>query len=136
MVSLASTNVYFLQEVSAVLLLAILAFILLAGVKGWRRYVVTWLSLVLIILHYTVISIISKYAKVTVLPLIVVEHDSYGGSLYVDYGQLAILTILIVWRREIYERIKKIANKLRAGRGGLESSQTGGVGEGLAEEKS
>ncbi|WP_448578250.1 hypothetical protein [Thermosphaera sp.] len=136
MVSLASTNVYFLQGVSAVILLAILAFLLLAGVRGWRRYVITWLSLVLIILHYSVVITISRYVKVTVLPLILVEHDSYGGSLYVDYGQLAALTILVVWRKEISRAIKKLVDRFSTGRDGLEGTQSGGVGEGPAEEKS
>jgi len=136
LVSLASTNVYFLQGVSAVILLAILAFLLLAGVRGWRRYVITWLSLVLIILHYSVVITISRYAKVTVLPLILVEHDSYGGSLYVDYGQLAALTILVVWRKEISRAIKKLVDRFSTGRDGLEGTQSGGVGEGPAEEKS
>jgi hypothetical protein len=133
LVSLAGTNVYLLQGVLAVVLLVELGFILLVGLKGWRKYVITWLSLALMILHYSVIYTISLYAKVAILPLIVVEHDSYGGSLYVDYGQLAVLTLLLVWKKEISKTLGNLTARLGLRGGGVEGSQAGGAGEGKSE---
>ncbi|MEM4436389.1 MAG: hypothetical protein QXO22_05495 [Thermosphaera sp.] len=125
MVTLANTSVYFLQALAGALIIALLAFLVLFGSRGFRRYIVTWMIIVLIILHYSIVLVVSGIAKVTILPLVIIEHDSYGGSIYPDYGQLAVLVLIILWRKEVFNTITSFSKRLMQSGGSGESPQAG-----------
>lgn len=125
MVTLANTSVYFFQALAGALIIALLAFLALFGSKGFRRYIVTWMIIVLIILHYSIVLVVSRIAKVTILPLIIIERDTYGGSIYPDYGQLAVLVLITLWRKEVFNTITSFSKRLTQSGAGGENPQAG-----------
>ncbi|MFZ8782673.1 MAG: hypothetical protein ACO2OR_01625 [Desulfurococcaceae archaeon] len=77
-------------------------------IKGIIRDVITTLLLLIAIMNYLAVYYVSveRAVKVHLYPLVVVEEYGNYGALYPDISQISLLTILLLWRREIARRIR------------------------------
>ncbi len=63
-------------------------------------------SLVVIILHYYVYFLLSKYEEIIILPLFI-EETRNGYSVYsLDYGQLLILAVILLYHKPLRMKVR------------------------------
>lgn len=94
-------SVYLYSGVVGVLIVVLLFVLSLFELKGLAKIFFTAVALILITLHYIVIYNISHYEGVVLYPFIILEETDIGGSISPDIGQIAILALIILWRREL-----------------------------------
>lgn len=93
--------VYLYSGVAGVLIVVLIFVFSLFELKGLVKVFFTAVALILIALHYIVIYNISHYEGVALYPFIILEETDIGGSISPDIGQIAILALIILWRREL-----------------------------------
>ncbi|MEM4490300.1 MAG: hypothetical protein QW816_01690 [Desulfurococcaceae archaeon] len=104
-----SEGVFLLSRLLAILLITVVFIHALFDSKKIR--LITSTILVLIGgLHYAVLFSISRYVVITIYPLIIVEHSDAGSAFYLDFGQLSIILLLILWRDRIKPAIKRCSS--------------------------
>lgn len=101
------SEVYGIQEILCILILIILFILALFDLKLIVKTIVTVLSIVTLGLHYYVLILVSQHVEVILLPFILIESTRYGSVFSIDFGQLILILIIILWRREIWGLIKK-----------------------------
>lgn len=104
--------IYRVQEIIAILIIvSIIVYILFAN--KLIKYVLTVLLILISLLHYSLLVTISPLERIMVLPLILIETNVYGYStITIDFGQVALIALIVMWRREIFKAIKAIKIKL------------------------
>ncbi len=105
-------TIYFLQNIIAVLIIVLLVVTSLTTGK-YVRIVSTSILLLILILHYYIISIISGIENITIYPFVIVEGKSGYYTATIDFGQVIIASLAWFWRREIYEKISVVKNKIK-----------------------
>jgi len=106
-----------LSRAISVLILLVVVITAFLENKGIVRYVLTLLLLIIATMNYLVVYLISHEHRVSVhvYPLFIVEQCGDYGSFYPDFGQISLLVVLILWRREVVEYLrnfKLVASRL------------------------
>lgn len=104
--------VYRVQEIIAFLIIvSIIVYILFAN--KLIKYILTLLLILISLLHYSLLVTISPLEKITILPLILIETNIYGYStITIDFGQVALIALIVMWRRKIFKTIEAIKIRL------------------------
>lgn len=100
-------DVIVLQKTIALCLLMLLIIASFFNVRGIVKIVFSFITLFVAVAHYTVLLSLTRYVKVVVYPFIVTESTSNGSIFYVDLGQLLLVLLLVVWRSELRDVLKK-----------------------------
>ncbi len=94
-----------------ILLLVLLASFIELNKTG--KMILSATSLVVIILHYYIYLLLSKYEGVTILPLFIRETRN-GYSVYsLDYGQLLILAVILLYHKLLTRKLRLIIKWLK-----------------------
>jgi len=95
--------------------------LVIASIFEFNKLVKTILSiiaLIVTILHYHILYLLTSIENIAIYPFIVIESTKHGSTLSLDYGQLMILSIILIWRRELWSLIKRVEEQSREGGGG------------------
>ncbi|RLG83628.1 MAG: hypothetical protein DRO40_04040 [Thermoprotei archaeon] len=104
--------IYRIQEIIAILIIASIVIYILFTNK-LAKYTLTVLLILMSILHYTLLLIISSLENITLLPLMLIETNIHGYStITIDLGQIALIALIVMWRKKIYKTIKAIKMKV------------------------
>jgi len=97
-----------LSRAIAVFIVVVIVMFAIFEVKGVIRDVITALLLLIAIMNYLAVYHVSveRAVKVRLYPLVIVEEYGNYGALYPDISQISLLTILLLWRREVVRRIR------------------------------
>lgn len=93
--------IYNLQGAACVLIVLTAILATLLGSKKLVKYMFTVFAVLLVIVNYAIVSMLLVYEQVSIYPLFIVERYREVSSVWIDYGQLGAISILIVWRREL-----------------------------------
>ncbi|WFO75835.1 hypothetical protein J4526_02950 [Desulfurococcaceae archaeon MEX13E-LK6-19] len=105
-------TIYFLQNIIAVLIIVLLIVTGLTTGK-YVRIVSTSILLVILVLHYYIISMVSGIENITIYPFVIVEGKNGYYTVTIDFGQVIVVSLAWFWRREIYEKISVVKNKIK-----------------------
>lgn len=94
-------SVYALSSLAGLLIILLIILASLFELKGAARIIVTAFSTTLIAVHYFVIYVMSRYEEILIYPFILLEISGRGGSISVDLGQVLLLLLIVLWRREL-----------------------------------
>lgn len=101
-----------LSQIIAILILLVIIIVALFEIQGIVRDVLTVMFLMLMIINYGVIYAVAESGvSITIYPLTIVEQYDPYGSIYPDLGQISLLIILIMWRRELLKYLKLLREK-------------------------
>ena len=101
-----------LSQIIAILILLVIIIVALFEIQGIVRDVLTVMFLMLMIINYGVIYVVAESGvSIAIYPLTIVEQYDPYGSIYPDLGQISLLFILIMWRREILKYLKLLREK-------------------------
>jgi len=102
-----------LSQIIAVLVLLVIVVVAIFEVRGVVRDVLTFMLFMLITINYGIVYAMSKSGvSITIYPLFLTEQYNAYGSLYPDLGQISLLLILIMWRRELIKYFKNLRGKV------------------------
>ncbi|MEM1628756.1 MAG: hypothetical protein QXP02_01455 [Desulfurococcaceae archaeon] len=76
-------------------------------VRGVFKYILTILVVTIIMMHYILVFNLAHYETVRIYPFIILEETDIGKAISPDYGQLLLLFILLSWRREIKNMLRR-----------------------------
>lgn len=110
--------IYVLQEVMCMLLVILMIAYSLIEAKDMGKIILTMLSLPVILVHYLVLFLASKHEEVLVLPLFIIEKTYHGAAFSVDFGQILVIVLIYMWRKQIITRIKRFIKRDKAERNG------------------
>lgn len=105
-------TLYSIQAVVALLIILLLIIISFSTDK-YTRVLASIILASMAILHYYTLSIISSVEKVLVYPLLVVEEKNGYSSTTIDIGQISIITLIWVWRKDIVNYVSKLVSLAR-----------------------
>ncbi len=106
-------NMYLLQQIAAALMLAAILSYVIAGRK-LKKALLTMLLLALMLVHYSIVfSIALLGVKIAIYPLVYAEVFDSFRSLSLDYGQISIMAIIAVWRKEVAQLAKRALNSFK-----------------------
>lgn len=111
-----SQDIIVLQKVIAIGILLLLIIVSFSSPKSPMKIVATFITLFVIVAHYAVLLSFTKYVNVAIYPFIVIESASGGSVLYVDFGQLLLVLLLIAWRNEFHGFLKRSSRWKRCAR--------------------
>jgi glucan phosphoethanolaminetransferase (alkaline phosphatase superfamily) len=101
-----------LSQIIAILILLVIIIVALFEIQGIVRDVLTVMFLMLMIINYGVIYAVAESGvSIAIYPLTIVEQYDPYGSIYPDLGQISLLFILIMWRRELLKYLKLLREK-------------------------
>lgn len=103
---------YGYEKVLCILLLIILVIISISEMKRTTKIVVSIISAVTIIFHYYLFYLLSKFEIINIQLFLVREITSNGTAITIDFGQIIIILIIYLWRREIFRIAKHVINTL------------------------
>lgn len=104
---------YLLQQIAAALMLAAILSYVIAGRK-LKKALLTMLLLALMLVHYSIVfSIALLGVKIAIYPLVYAEVFDSFRSLSLDYGQISIMAIIAVWRKEVAQLAKRALNSFK-----------------------
>ncbi len=107
-------NVYLIEEMLCILLVMLLVIVSLFESRNiYARLFFTIAGLFTLIMHYYVLWYMTRFENITLYPILVVETTSRGNSISIDFGQLILLGILIVWRKQIIKYFIKVLKNNR-----------------------
>lgn len=95
------------QVAASILIILIIVIASLFQIRDLLRIFVTFLIALLAILHYAILYHMSQYEEIRVLPLFVVEEFGGYSAISPDYGQIAALACIYLWRKEIAGSLKR-----------------------------
>ncbi len=105
-------NIYLIEEMLCILLVMLLVIVSLFESRNiYVRVFFTITSLLTVIMHYYVFWSLSRFENIILYPIVIVETTSKGSSISIDFGQLILLGILIVWRKQIINYFTKNLKK-------------------------
>lgn len=99
-----------LQTLVAFTVLILLVILSFFELKGVIKFVVSFLLLMILVIHYLIVLYLLEYLDISIYPLLIVEHSKDGSAFYFDYGQLALIALMLTWREKT---IIPIVNMLR-----------------------
>ncbi len=99
--------IYLLEQVACILLIILIGLLAFLDLNRRGKTIITVISISIIVIHYIILYKVSLFEKITMLPLIFLEQNSHGEAFAIDYGQLLILTNIVLWRKEIIARLRK-----------------------------
>ena len=114
-------SVYLYSGVIGVLIVVLLFIFSLFELKGLVKIFFTVVALILITLHYIIIYNVSHYERLTLYPFTILEETDIGGSVSPDIGQVTILALIILWRKEL---LGLLQGKTTGGENSAPSSNT------------
>ncbi len=107
-------NVYLIEEMLCILLVMLLVIVSLFESRNiYARLFFTIAGLFTLIMHYYVLWYMTRFENITLYPILVIETTSRGNSISIDFGQLILLGILIVWRKQIIKYFIKVLKNNR-----------------------
>jgi len=93
--------VYDIQEKICLLIIIFLVIGALFELRYWSKIVMSIIALSITILHYYVLYLVSRYLEIIPIPFAIIEVNDKGSAVSIDYGQLMILFLIIIWRSEV-----------------------------------
>lgn len=102
---------YHVQETLCMLLIIFLILISIIEIKFLTKILLSIFAGAIIIMHYYVIHVVASYEKILFLPFLILETSNNYSAISIDYGQLLILVIILMWRKELVIHISKILLK-------------------------
>ncbi len=99
--------IYLLEQAACILLIILIGLLALLDLNKKGKTIITAVSVAIIVVHYIILYKVTLFEKITILPLIFLEQSSHGEAFAIDYGQLLILTNIVLWRKEIITRLHK-----------------------------
>jgi glucan phosphoethanolaminetransferase (alkaline phosphatase superfamily) len=106
-------DVLVIQQLVAILVVVALVAASLLEVTRFTKLLLSILLVVVAILHYIIIIKLLGYVDVVIYPLFIVEKafiqsiEAREGALYIDLGQVSIISLAIIWRKEVARLIKR-----------------------------
>lgn len=98
--------IYHLQGAACILIVLVAIVATLLETKKPVKYVFTALTTLLIVVNYAIVAMLLPYEQISIYPLLIVERYGEASSAWIDYGQLGVISLLIVWRRELIPLIR------------------------------
>ena len=105
--------IYLLEQIACILLIMLIGLLAFLELNKKSKIIISIISAIIIAIHYVILYKVSLFEKITILPLLFIEQNSHGSAFAIDYGQLLILANLLLWRKEISNKIseKKVTYK-------------------------
>ncbi len=103
--------IYSIEHMLCWLIIALIIVVSLFEMRRIVRIGTTLLSAIIVILHYYLLYILSRYESVTLYPLIIVEGTVKGSTFMIDYGQIIVLGLIYIWRNKILQYVRGIVEK-------------------------
>ncbi len=105
---------YRVQEaIAALIVLAIIIYVLFTN--RYVKYILTGLLLIITLLHYTLLAMAATLETLRILPLTIIETNKLGYSTAtIDIGQITIIALLIMWRKNLVTWMKTLWTKTTA----------------------
>lgn len=108
--------VYELSQILCILLLLLLVMGTLFDIKNTAKKLLTILVTLATMLHYYVLYRVSLYEYVFLYPLIVIEENtSEYSAVSPDLGQILVILLLVIWRKEIVRILKRYTKRVLQG---------------------
>ena len=105
-------GIYTVEEILCILLIVLLITVSLFEIRNtYVKLLFTVFGFVTIIVHYYAVWYMTKFESIILYPMIIVESTTRGSSISIDYGQLILIGILIVWRKNIISFLVKNLKK-------------------------
>ncbi len=89
------------------LLIIFLILISIIEIKFLTKILLSIFAGVIIVMHYYVMHVVASYEKILFLPFLILETSNGYSAISIDYGQLLILAIILMWRKELITYISK-----------------------------
>ncbi len=102
--------IYGLQEAIAVIIIVSMIIYVLFNTR-YTKYLITILLLTLAVINYAVLAQLTSYETVKILPLTIIETKNNYSTLSIDFGQVSIIILALMWRRKIIEKLKTLKTK-------------------------
>ncbi|MEZ0394037.1 MAG: hypothetical protein ABWK00_03185 [Desulfurococcaceae archaeon] len=96
------------------LVLIVMVFVTLFDVKkGATKLALSLISLAIVALHYyTLFLLMAEFdVQVLPLPLVLVTSTARGSSMMIDFGQVLVIMLVILWRKDIVDFMRKVWKK-------------------------
>ena len=117
-------HVYNIQETLCIMIILFLIIGSIFEFKLWVKIVLSLIASLITILHYYILWMISIYESIAIYPFIVIETNKLGySSISIDFGQLMILTIILLWRDKLVPYIKEFMERILKSRGTVNADQ-------------
>ncbi len=105
-------GIYSLEYTLCWLIISLILIIALFEVKGLVKIIVSIISLLILLLHYSIVINLTRYEEITLLPLFLIESTRNGSVVMIDYGQLVIIGLLYIWRKKLIMLIKRLREEI------------------------
>jgi len=102
---------YTLQSLACIFIIILVILYSFIELNKTGRLILTFTSIAIILVHYTIIYMASRYVEIQPLPLLLLEETGKGAVIEPDYGQIIFISLLILWRREILGLVKQLREK-------------------------
>ncbi len=105
-------TIYALQEVSALLIIfSMIVYVILES--KYTKYIITTTLLLITGINYTIIAMLTKYETINILPLVIIETSHGYSTTSIDFGQISIIILAIIWRKQLYSKTRQLYKKLK-----------------------
>ena len=99
--------IYLLEQLACILLIILIGLLAFLDLNRKSKAIITVISAAIMVLHYIILYKVALFEKIIMLPLIFLEQNSHGEAFAIDYGQILLLTNIVLWRKEIVAKINK-----------------------------
>ncbi|MCD6301707.1 MAG: hypothetical protein J7L82_06535 [Staphylothermus sp.] len=107
-------SIYLIEEILCILMIMLLVIISLFESRSiYTKALFTLVGLITLALHYYVILYMTRFERILIYPILIVETTAKGSSISIDFGQLILLGILIIWRKQVINYFEKILKRSR-----------------------
>ncbi|MEM4570110.1 MAG: hypothetical protein QXE66_02250 [Desulfurococcaceae archaeon] len=102
-----------MQQLVAVLVLAVVVVFSLFKPTKTVKITLTILLVLLASVNYILLFEVSNYVEIRIFPFFILESKyieatgRYESTFYLDFSQLSLVSLLVMWRREIAPLIRR-----------------------------
>jgi glucan phosphoethanolaminetransferase (alkaline phosphatase superfamily) len=106
--------IYSIEETICVSLIIVIVIVSLFEMKKlYVRILTTIFSLLVVILHYYIYYELIIYEEIKIMPLTIIETTRNGSVIGIDYGQILIISLIYIWRKQLINSIKALKGLIK-----------------------
>jgi len=103
-----------LSQIIALIVLVVVIIAAFFEIKGIIRDLIAYMLLLIALINYYIIYAVTRSGvSVYIYPLFIVEHYGNYGAFYPDLGQISLLFVLLLWRREIVKYVRALLDRVK-----------------------
>ncbi len=105
-----------LYNFGQVLCLGLIILVILASIielNKLGRLILSSISLLVAVIHYYTLTLLLKYESIVLLPFLVIEDHGKYSAVSLDYGQILLIMVVVLYHREVWRTIMEAYRRLR-----------------------